>query len=145
MLSSKHTCARAVPGYDDRDDMDRRFEGKTAIVAGSSRGIGRAIACRLAAEGARVVLCARDGATLQEAVTEIESAGGKARAIPVDLRLPDAPQQLVDFARNDGPVDVVVNNAGATKRGEFFDLTDEDWADGFALKFFGAIRLTRVQ
>ena len=43
-----------------------------------------------------------------------------------------------------GQIDIVVNNAGATKRGDFLELTDEDWADGFALKFFGAMRLTRA-
>jgi 3-oxoacyl-[acyl-carrier protein] reductase len=51
----------------------------------------------------------------------------------------------VDFAlQTYGQIDIVVNNAGATKRGDFLELTDEDWADGFALKFFGAMRLTRA-
>src|ERR1019366_7937149 len=63
----------------------------------------------------------------------------------LDLRLPESPAVLADFAakRFDG-IDIVVNNAGATKRGVFLELTDEDWADGFALKFFGAVRLTRA-
>ena len=51
----------------------------------------------------------------------------------------------MDFAlQTYGRIDIVVNNAGATKRGDFLELTDEDWADGFALKFFGAMRLTRA-
>jgi len=126
--------------------MERRLNGKTAIVTGASRGIGRAIARRLAAEGARVVLCARDGNVLQQAVREIESESGYAAAsFPADLREPDAPEHLVDFTvQTYEQVDIVVNNAGATKRAEFFDLTDADWADGFALKFFGAMRLTRA-
>jgi NAD(P)-dependent dehydrogenase (short-subunit alcohol dehydrogenase family) len=121
------------------------FQGKTAIVTGASRGIGRAIAVRLASDGASTVLCARDAEALQSAVRDIEKAGGKAACIALDLRQPDAPAKLVEFALAQfGSIDIVVNNAGATKRADFFELTDEDWADGFALKFFGAVRLTRA-
>jgi NAD(P)-dependent dehydrogenase (short-subunit alcohol dehydrogenase family) len=126
-----------------------RFPGKTAIVTGASRGIGRAIALRLAREGAHVVLCARDGEALKGTVEEIEAAAGStessAAAIALDLRQPENPARLAEFALSRfGAIDIVVNNAGATKRGEFEALTDEDWADGFALKFFGAVRLTRA-
>jgi len=125
--------------------MERRLNGKTAIVTGSNRGIGRAIAGRLAAEDAQVVLCARDGHLLQQAVGEIEGAGGVASAVPLDLRTSDAAARLVEFAAAKyGQIDIVVNNAGATRRGDFFELTEEDWTDGFALKFFGAVRLTRA-
>lgn len=119
--------------------------GKTAIVTGASRGIGRAIALRLARDGAQIVLSARDQALLQSAVHEIQTSGGKAVSLALDLRLPDSPKRLAEFAlRTFGRIDIVVNNAGATKRGEFEDLTEEDWADGYALKFFGAVRLTRA-
>ena len=128
-----------------RRDMEKRLNRKTAIVTGSNRGIGRAIAIRLAAEGARVVLCARDESLLKQAVREIEGAGGTAAALSLDLRTSDAPARLVDFAAaRYGQIDIVVNNAGATKRADFFALSEEDWADGFALKFFGAVRLTRA-
>jgi NAD(P)-dependent dehydrogenase (short-subunit alcohol dehydrogenase family) len=117
---------------------------KIAIVTGSSRGIGRAIAIRLAKEGAKTVLCARDVAALKSAVAEIEHAGGVATSIALDLRLPDSPAELADFAaKRFGSIDIVVNNAGATKRGGFLELSEDDWADGFALKFFAAVRLTR--
>ncbi len=121
------------------------FAGKTAIVTGASRGIGRAIALRLAKDGAKTVLCARDAAALEDGVKEIKAAGGNATSIALDLRLPESPAELADFAakRFDG-IDIVVNNVGATKRGVFLELTDDDWADGFALKFFGAVRLTRA-
>lgn len=125
--------------------MEQRLRGKTAIVTGASRGIGRAIAVRLASEGAQVVLCARDGNLMEHAVKEIERNGGCAAQFAVDLREMDAASRTVDFALGQfGQVDIVVNDAGATKRGNFLELTDEDWADGFALKFFGAMRLTRA-
>jgi NAD(P)-dependent dehydrogenase (short-subunit alcohol dehydrogenase family) len=125
--------------------METRLNGKTAIVTGASRGIGKAIAMRLADEGARVVLCARDGNLMETAVKQIESAGGRAAALEVDLRQMDAAKRVADFTiQTYGQIDIVVNNAGATKRGDFLELTDDDWADGFALKFFGAMRLTRA-
>ena len=118
---------------------------KAAIVTGASRGIGRAIAFRLAAEGAHVVLCARDKNALDRAVREIEASGGRASCVSLDLRILEAPTRLVEFAiETCGHIDIVVNNAGATKRGDFMELTEEEWADGFALKFFGAVRLTRA-
>jgi NAD(P)-dependent dehydrogenase (short-subunit alcohol dehydrogenase family) len=121
------------------------LKGKTAIVTGSSRGIGRAIALRLARDGARVVLCARTAAALNDAVQEIASAGGAAAALALDLREADAGSRVVDFAlKTYGSLDIIVNNAGATRRAEFVKLTDEDWSDSFALKFFGAVRLTRA-
>jgi len=125
--------------------MPDHLTGKTAIVTGASRGIGRAIALRLARDGAYVVLSARDGEALTGAIAEIQAAGGFGKALALDLRLPEAPAQLADYAlQQTGRIDIVVNNAGATRRGSFPTLADEDWSDGFALKFFGAVRLTRV-
>ena len=119
----------------------RNLENKVAIVTGSNRGIGRAIALRLAADGARLLLCARDEKLLEETAAEI----GGAHLIALDLRLPDAGQRVVDAALNSyGAIDIIVNNAGATKRGDFESLTEEDWMDGYALKMFGAVRLTRA-
>jgi NAD(P)-dependent dehydrogenase (short-subunit alcohol dehydrogenase family) len=120
--------------------------GRVAIVTGASRGIGRAIAIRLAKEGAHVVLSARHRDLLASAVLEItESTGIEGACLPLDLRTPEAPRQLAEFAlQTFGRIDIVVNNAGATKRGEFEELTEEDWTDGYALKFFGAVRLTRA-
>jgi NAD(P)-dependent dehydrogenase (short-subunit alcohol dehydrogenase family) len=118
---------------------------RTAIITGASRGIGRAIAIRLAQDGFRVVLSARDANALTEVARTIAERGGDAPVLPLDLRLPEAPAQLAEFAvERTGRIDVVVNNAGATKRGDFLQLTHDDWADGFALKFFGAVRLTRA-
>jgi len=119
----------------------RRFENKTAIITGSSRGIGRAIAERLGSEGARVVLTGRDGKALADAQAKIAGSA----SLSLDLREPDAGAKLTAFAlERFGSIDILVNNAGATKRGEFLDLADADFQDGFALKYFGAVRLTRA-
>jgi NAD(P)-dependent dehydrogenase (short-subunit alcohol dehydrogenase family) len=119
--------------------------GKVAIVTGASRGIGRGIAQRLAEQGAQVMLTARNAILLTKSVEEMHDAGLRAECISVDLRDADAATQIVErTVATFGGVDIVVNNAGATKRGDFFQLTDEDWEDGFALKFMGAMRLTRA-
>jgi len=121
------------------------LQGKISIVTGASRGIGRSIAVRLAAAGSSVVLTARDQALLDAAAAEIRAASGTAESIALDLRAPGAGRGIVEFAiARFGRIDIVVNNAGATKRGDFLDLTDDDFADGFALKYFGSVRLTRA-
>jgi 3-oxoacyl-[acyl-carrier protein] reductase len=123
----------------------QNLNGKVAIITGGSRGIGRAIALRLAQDGARVVLCARGLDALNEVASTVSSNGGQALPIAADLRLPSEPARVADAAlKKYGGIDIIVNNAGATKRGDFLQLSDDDWADGFALKFFGAVRLTRA-
>jgi len=125
--------------------MSKSLHGKVSIVTGGNRGIGRGIALRLAAEGSSVALCARDQQLLDDVAAEIRAAGGVAETIALDLRTPDSGKRVVDFAiERFGRIDIVVNNAGATRRGEFLDLTDNDFADGFALKYFGSVRLTRA-
>ena len=125
--------------------MELGLEGKVAIVTGASRGIGAAIARTLAAEGCRVVLAARSAERLTEVADELRAAGGDSLVYASDLREPDEPKRLVDAALGAfGGIDVVVANAGATKRGDFLELTDDDWADGFALKLFAHVRLVRA-
>lgn len=125
--------------------MDKPFQDKTAIVTGSGKGIGRAIAERLAADGARVVLSSRTEADLNTVAEAIRAAGGEARSIALDLREPASAQALIDFALAEfGGIDLLVNNAGATKRGDLMELDEETFQDGFALKFFGAARITRT-
>jgi NAD(P)-dependent dehydrogenase (short-subunit alcohol dehydrogenase family) len=124
---------------------NKPLDGKIAIVTGASRGIGRAIALRLAQDGATLVLASRTEVDLAKVASEINSSGGKAMSVAGDLRSPDAPAAVVKAAlATHGAIHIVVNNAGATKRGDFFELTDADWADGFALKFMAAVRLTRA-
>jgi NAD(P)-dependent dehydrogenase (short-subunit alcohol dehydrogenase family) len=121
------------------------LSGKIAIVTGGSRGIGRAIAQDLAKEGAAVMIASRDPATLEQTVGEIRNARGKAASLALDLRLPDTPAKLAAATVKEfGGIDIVVNNAGATQRGDFLSLTDEQFSDGFALKYYANVRLTRA-
>lgn len=122
--------------------MDLQLNDKVAIVTGASRGIGRAIALELARERMQLVLVARSRDLLEELAVAI---GGKCLVQVADLRQSNAAAQVVQAAsRRFGRIDVLVNNAGATKRGDFLQLSDADWEDGFALKFFGAMRLCRA-
>lgn len=125
--------------------MDLNLEGQAAIVTGASRGIGHAIALRLALEGMDVAIAARDASQLLRVKRQMEGPGRRVLMHVEDLRQPSAARTLVDAAiESFGRLDLVVNNAGATKRGDFLALSDEDFSDGFALKFFGAVRLTRA-
>ena len=85
----------------------------------------------------RALLCAaRTAEALDGVVREITAASGKAASLPLDLAGTECRGPLVDFAvKTFGGLDIVVNNAGATRRGAFVNLTDEDWSDSFALKF----------
>jgi 3-oxoacyl-[acyl-carrier protein] reductase len=122
--------------------MKLELTGKVAIVTGASRGIGRAIALAMAAEGARLVLVARSRDLLDEMAGSLKV---DCLVQAVDLREPGAPANMIDAAiAHFGQLDMLVNNAGATLRGDFLSLSDQDWADGFALKFFGAMRMCRA-
>ena len=122
--------------------MDLKLAGKVAIVTGASRGIGRAIAQALAAEGMKLSLAARSKDQLDDLVKSVKT---DVLVNAVDLRDVNAAQAVVDATmKRFSAIDLLVNNAGATKRGDFFELTDEDWADGFSLKFFGGMRLSRA-
>ena len=125
--------------------MELGLGGKVALVTGASRGIGRAIALSFAAEGCDLVLTGRDQAALDEVAGLIRGQGRKAAVSTADLRHAGAERTLIDTVHREfGSLDILVNNAGATKRGSFFELTDADWADGYALKFFGHMRLVRL-
>lgn len=122
--------------------MDLLLSSKVAIVTGASRGIGKAIAETLSAEGMRVVLVARSSVELEALA---ESLPNESLVKVVDLREPESANQVVaETIEIFGRIDLLVNNAGATKRGDFLSLTDDEWMDGFALKFHGAMRLSRA-
>ena len=125
--------------------MDLELRGQAAVITGGSRGIGRAIATRLAQEGMDIAIAARDASQLQRVKNEIEGPGRRVLIHVADLRDPGACALLVAAAvQAFGRLDLVVNNAGATQRGDFLKLTDDVWHDGFALKFMGAVRVSRA-
>lgn len=122
--------------------MDLQLEGKVGIVTGASRGIGRAIAEVLASEGMGLVLVARSGEQLQNLADSLPTS---TLVHVADLREPSAADTLIAATiQRFGKLDLLVNNAGATVRGDFLKLPDSDWNDGFALKFFGAVRCCRA-
>jgi NAD(P)-dependent dehydrogenase (short-subunit alcohol dehydrogenase family) len=125
--------------------MELGLAGKSALITGASRGIGAAVATELAREGVHVCLVARDVARLNQVASRLSSATVRTAVHVADLREPQAATAAVAAAvAAFGRLDVLVNNAGATKRADFFALTDEDFHDGFELKFHGAMRATRA-
>ena len=125
--------------------MELGLKDKVALVTGASRGIGQAIARSLAAEGCDLVITGRDEAALNETATSIRNKGRKAALSALDLRKEGTEKELIEQVRREfGRLDILINNAGATKRGSFFELTDADWADGYSLKLFAHMRLARV-
>lgn len=126
--------------------MLKEFEGKVVVISGGSRGIGRAIAVAFAREGAQTVLAATSAANLADAAKAVAAAGGPAPlTIAGDLRtLAGCEAMFAKVNEQFQRCDILVNNAGATKGGKFFEQPDDAWADGFALKFHAAVRLTRL-
>lgn len=125
--------------------MAQELDGKVALVTGASRGIGKAIALELAGNGCDLLLTARDGAALNATADAVRALGRRAEIHAADLREPTEPTTLVRVAMEKfRRLDIVVNNAGASRRGDFFKQTDADWDAGFALKFFAQVRLCRA-
>lgn len=122
--------------------MELGLSNKVAIITGASRGIGYAIAETLSAEGMVLTLAARS----HDALVSLDSILPTETLVQaVDLRAPEAAEQVVsETIKKFGKIDLLINNAGATKRGDFLALTDEEWQDGFDLKFYAAMRLSRA-
>lgn len=117
--------------------------GKVAIVTGASQGIGRSTAIRLAKDFSAIVLVARNRANLEETAQAVIEAGAQALALDIDLSLPGAAQEVVDQTlASFGRIDALLNIAGAVPQIDVFDMTDEQWDNGLALKLHGARRLT---
>jgi NAD(P)-dependent dehydrogenase (short-subunit alcohol dehydrogenase family) len=126
--------------------MAQTFTDRIVVVSGGSRGIGRGIAATFAAHGARTVLAAQSRDNLAAAADAIaRSARRRPDTVPGDLRTEEGCAAVHRFVADTyGRCDVLVNSAGATRAGAFLDLTDATWQDGFALKFFGCVRLCRL-
>jgi NAD(P)-dependent dehydrogenase (short-subunit alcohol dehydrogenase family) len=126
--------------------MNLNLEGQVALVTGATGGLGGAVAHALAGEGMTLVLTGRDESKLLNLARDLRSHSGRdAITHRTDLTLLNAAYECVEAAvAASGRLDLVVNCAGATRRGDFFTLSDRDWQDGFALKFHACVRICRA-
>ncbi len=121
--------------------MDLGLEGRRALVTAASKGLGRACAAALAAEGARVYVAARGREDLERTAQEIKAAGFQA----ADVSRPDTPAQLVeDAAAQLGGLDILVCNAGGPPPGTFDSTPLEEWEKGFHLTLMSTVRLCKA-
>ena len=126
--------------------MDLGIKGRSAIVTGGSRGIGRETARQLLEEGARVTICGRKSETLEKARAELANAtGGEIQAITADMMKADDVERLVEGAKmRYGGVDILVNNAGQMYSGRFAVMTDAGLKEQLETKLFGFLRAIRL-
>lgn len=125
--------------------MDLGLTGRTAIVAAASKGLGRAIAEELAAEGVAVTICARGRTALDEACARIRERGGRAHAVVADVGITDDVARVAAEAqRAFGPVDILVTNSGGPPAGRFEALTPEHWDQARRVLLSSAVEFTRA-
>jgi 3-oxoacyl-[acyl-carrier protein] reductase len=123
--------------------VDLGLRGRAAIVTGATRGIGRQIALDLAAEGCRVLVCARDDEAVRSLAQEIVDGGGRSAAVAVDVTDAEAAGALVDACvRTLGRLDVLVNNAGHATARPLEQVTDDHWREALEVNFLAAARLS---
>lgn len=125
--------------------MDLGIKGRTALVTGASLGIGAATARALAAEGARVAICARRREVLERTAAELCRATA-AEIVPVVAdceSLADVQGLVGAVTERFGTIDILVNSVGAARAGAFLDLTDEDWGASFGSKLLANVRVSR--
>lgn len=126
--------------------MDLGLRGKVALVAAASRGLGRAVAEELAAEGASLVMCARTEKALQEAAVAIRaSSHSNVEAVTADVSNPEDVKRLVQAALDKfGRVDILVTNAGGPPSGNFESLGPDKWDDAVRLTLLSTVNLCRA-
>ena len=128
--------------------MDLQLVDKVAIVTGSSRGLGRASALALAAEGCRVTLCARGTDKLHEAAKEVAQSAKAAErvfAVVADVSTPEGAETVVrQTIDRFGRIDILVNNVGKAGGAELLATSDADWQSAIDQTLFPAIRMSRL-
>jgi 3-oxoacyl-[acyl-carrier protein] reductase len=129
--------------------MDLGLAGKSCVVTGASRGIGRETALGLCAEGANVLLVARDEHRLRDVQEEADGAGrkagGRAATLPLDVTVPEAGERMLTVANEYfGGLDVLVNNAGSAKWRDLDDVPEEDWRAQYELNVMAPLRAMKA-
>jgi 3-oxoacyl-[acyl-carrier protein] reductase len=125
--------------------VDLGLAHRVALVAASSRGLGRAVAAELAAEGARVVLCARGAERLEETRAELAATGAEVHAVPADLSEPaDVGRVVAAASARFGPVEVLVTNTGGPPAGPFESHAPEAWQQAVRQNLDSVVNLTRA-
>jgi 3-oxoacyl-[acyl-carrier protein] reductase len=125
--------------------MDLQLNGKVAMLTGASRGLGRAMAQTLAAEGVKLSICARGAEALEEAAGQLRSSGGRVFARAADVCDAAAMESWLKATVDElGGVDILVNNAGGARSGNLAQVSEEAWQQTFELNFFSAVRLSRL-
>jgi len=125
--------------------MDLGLKGKVALVAAASRGLGRAVAEELAAEGASLVLCARGAEPLNETRDHIvKTTGASVLAVPADVSVADDVSRVVKAGCGQfGRIDILVTNAGGPPAGQFENLSQDQWEAATRLTLYSTLALTR--
>ena len=125
--------------------MDLGLKDKVAMVIGSSRGLGKAIASTLADEGCNLALCARGEGPLLETAAELEEKGVDVLAAALDVTEADTADSFVaQTVEKFGRIDILVNNVGGNRRKPFADTTDADWDEILDLNFGSHVRFSRA-
>jgi 3-oxoacyl-[acyl-carrier protein] reductase len=119
--------------------------GRVALVTGGSKGIGRAVAAGLASEGCRVAVAARGAEALRETADRLGANGAEVLTVAADLAEPDAARRVVDaVVARFGRLEILVNNAGAIRGGDFLTTPAEEWAADWRLKVLGYVRMAQA-
>jgi 3-oxoacyl-[acyl-carrier protein] reductase len=125
--------------------MDLGIAGRACVVTGGSRGIGLETARQLRAEGAKVLLVARDAAVLADAAEGLDGGDEEVATLPLDLTVEDAGEQMLGAALEAfGGVDVLVNNAGAVRHRDIFEVPDKDWRGQYELNVMAPLRAMKA-
>ncbi len=123
--------------------MPNNFNGKVAVITGSSKGIGKATAIELVKNGASVVINGRNKTDLSEAENEIKALGGKVHSVCCDISVPEQAANLIDETLEKfGQLDILINNAGVSMRGNFGELNPDVYKAVFETNVFGVVNTT---